>query len=333
MYTATHSVINSTDTVPKTMKRAIFRHFGGPNVLEIQEAPVPKLKNGQVLVKNLATSINGGDLNVRKGFKNKLIVAMAGFPRTTGLDIVGKVVRVSKTQTDFQVGDLVWGNASTSTNACAEYVAITPKKLSLMPTRLSPIEAGTIPAAGVTALVSIVDKGQLKAGEKVLIRGVGGVGFFAAQIAKAIGANVTVLGSKTAAAEMKQYGADSAFNYHDTKIEDLGAYDLIFDTVGTNLQDFRTHLNKNGRLVTIAFVVSEMFKLVTSLRFGKHRSRLVIAFPNRDNLTRLAELVDSGAVVPKIDSVFPIDEITKAHARAEQHGVFGKIAIDIAGGR
>lgn len=200
-----------------------------------------------------------------------------------------------------------------------------------MPTTISPLEAASIPCAGDTALVALIYKGKLKSGERVLIRGVGGVVFFAVQIAKSIGAHVTVLGSKTVTEQIKNYGADEVFDYHKTSLEDLGKFDLIFDSVGTNHNILRKHLTPNGRLLTIAFQPHELVKLIFSVRFGKHRIRLVIAFPNRENLTHLARLVDNGDIVTNIDSVYPIDEIVKAHKRAEQRGILGKIVVDIAG--
>ena len=111
----------------------------------------------------------------------------------------------------------------------------------------------------------------------------------------------------------------------------LGKFDLIFDSVGKNHNILRKHLTPNGRLLTIAFQPHELVKLIFSVRFGKHRICLVIAFPNRENLTHLARLVDNGDIVTNIDSVYPIDEIVKAHKRAEQRGILGKIVVDIAG--
>lgn len=314
-----------------TMKRVIYNRHGSPEVLEIQETAIPKLTKGQVLVQNFASSINGGDLNVRKGFKNKIINALTKFPKTTGQDVVGKVVAIDKEVTDFKIGDMVWGNTTTNTNGMAEYVAIESNKLSFMPTTISPLEAASIPCAGDTALVALVYKGKLKAGERVLIRGAGGVGFFAVQIAKSLGAHVTVLGSKTVIEKIKKYGADEVFDYHKTALEDLDTFDLIFDSVGTNHNILRKHLTKNGRLLTIAFRPLELVKLALSVRFGKHRSHLVVAFPNRENLTHLAQLVDKGDIITNIDSVYPIDQIVDAHKRAEQRGIFGKIVVDIAG--
>lgn len=310
------------------MKRVIYNRFGSPDVLEIEETQIPNLEKGQVLVQNYASSINGGDLQ-RKGFKSKILTALTKFPKTTGQDVIGKVVKLAPDVTDFKVGDMVWGNVTTDTNAMAEYVAISVKKLSLKPSTISILEGASIPCAGTTALVALVYKGKLKAGERVLIRGAGGVGFFAVQIAKSVGAHVSVIGSKSTLEQMKKYGADEVFDYRETSPKDLGTFDLIFDTVGTNQNPFRKQLSKNGRLLSISF--TEIGKLALSVRYGKHRSRLVIAYPNRENLTHLARLVDNGDIVAELDSVYPMEQIADAHRRTEQGGVLGKIVIDIAG--
>lgn len=318
--------------INNTMKRVIYKKFGKPDVLEIEETQIPNLKKGQVLVRNMATSINGGDLNFRKGFKNKFINSLFKFPRTTGQDVVGEVVKISEDVSDFKVGDIVWGNTTTSTNALAEYVAIETNKLSFKPNNISILEAASFPCAANTALVALVYNGKLKKGEKVLIRGAGGVGFFAVQIAKSLGANVTVLGSKSTIDKMKQYGADEVFDYNTTKLEDLGKYDLIFDSVGTNHNILRKHLTKKGRLLTIAFKGVELIKLAFSVVFGKHRSRLVIAFPNNENLSHLAKLVDNGDIITEIDSIYSFENVVQAHKRAEERGIFGKIVVDINSG-
>lgn len=317
------------DAQESRMKRVVYNKFGGPEVLEVEQIGIPNVTKNQMLIQNVATSINGGDLNVRKGFNNKLVNFLSRFPKTTGQDVVGKIVKVGKGVTKFKVGDMVWGNTTTDTNSMAEYVAIDAKKISIAPSNISPIEAASIPCAGLTALVSIIDKGALKKGERVLIRGVGGVGLFAVQIAKSVGAHITVLGSKSTIEPLKKYGVDEVLDYHEISIKDLRYFDLIFDTVGTEHKLLRQKLTNNGQLLTISFQVSELIKLILSIRYGKHRSKLVIAFPNNENLMRLSQMVTNGQIVPEIDSIYSIDQIVEAHRRAEQRGLFGKIIVKI----
>lgn len=325
---------NYKDTSLKLMKRVVYNQFGGPEVLELQDTPIPQVKKGEVLVRMFATSINGGDLNVRKGTASKISSLLSRFPKTIGQDVVGVVDKLGPGVTDFKVGDMVWGNTTTSTNATAEYVAINVNKLSLMPSKISPIEAAALPCAGDTALVALVDKGNIKAGDRVLIRGAGGVGIFAVQIAKAFGAHVTVLASKATIEAVKKYGADEAFDYRKTSPKKLESFDIIFDTVGGELEEFRKKLKTGGKLLTIAFDVEKpirgMIRVLLSARYGQRRTRMVIAFPNRKNLSHLAQLVDNGDIVPNINSIYPMERIVEAHRHAEKRGILGKIIITIA---
>ena len=322
------------DASSKLMKRVVYNRFGGPEVLEIQETSIPQVNNGEVLVRMFATSINGGDLNVRKGRGSKISSLLSRFPKTIGQDVVGIVDKLGPGVTDFKVGDMVWGNTTTSTNATAEYVVINVNKLSLMPSEISPIEAAALPCAGVTALVALVDKGNIKAGDRVLIRGAGGVGIFAVQIAKALGAHVTVLASKATIEAVKKYGADEAFDYRKTSPKELESFDIIFDTAGGELEEFRKKLKASGKLLTIAFDVEKpirgILRVILSARHGQHRTRLVIAFPNRKNLSHLAQLVNNGDIVPNINSIYPMDQIVEAHRHAENRGILGKIIITIS---
>lgn len=321
------------DTLPKTMKRVVYHRFGDPEVLEIQETDIPQPKKGQVLVRMFATSINGGDLNVRKGAGGKMAHILSKLPKTIGQDVVGIVEELGANVTDFEVGDKVWGNTTTSTNATAEYVVIEAKKLSIMPSQISPTDAAGIPCAGDTALVALVYKGKIKAGDRVLVRGAGGVGIFAVQIAKAYGAHVTALTSNATLEAVKNNGADEVLDYRKTSPEELGLFDIIFDTAGGDLEAYRKRLQPKGKLLTIAFYAENPIKgllgVLFSARFGQHRTRMVIAFPNRKNLTLLAQLVDKGAIIPVINSIYPMEQIVEAHRHAEKRGVFGKIVITI----
>jgi NADPH:quinone reductase-like Zn-dependent oxidoreductase len=322
------------DTSSKLMKRVVYNRFGGPDVLEIQDTPIPQANKGEVLVRMLATSINGGDLNVRKGAGGKIAHSLSKFPKTTGQDVVGIVEKLGPGVTDLNVGDRVWGNTTTSTNAAAEYVVISANKLSLMPSKLSVTEAAGIPCAGDTAFIALVEKGQIKAGDRVLIRGAGGVGIFAVQIAKALGAHVSVVASRATMDAVMNYGADEVYDYRETSLEELKSYDIIFDTVGTDLDAFRKKLTPKGKLLTIAFDVENpirgIMRVLLSARHGQHRTHLVIAFPNRKNLTQLAQMVSNGDIVPIIDSIYPMEQIVEAHRRAENRGILGKIIISIS---
>lgn len=311
------------------MKQVIYRKQGGPEVLELRDVPIPEVKKGEVLVRMLATSVNGGDLGLRRGNPKRNHKVMKR-PKVIGIDVVGVVEKLGENVTDFKVGDLVWGNSGPDNGTTAEYYAIPAKKISLMPEGMEPTTAAAFPTAGITAITALFDVGKLKAGERILVRGIGGVGLTAVQIAKAHGAHVTVLCSGKIVDRVKEFGAEEAYDYRETPIEKLGKFDLIFDTAGGSLNELRKHLTSEGRLVTI--VVSNAFQVLTSFIHGKHRTRLALGFSNHRRLDALKEMVNRGELVPVIDSVYPMEEIAKAHRRAEERGILGKIVICIAEG-
>ena len=308
------------------MKQVVYHRTGGPEVLEIRNTEIPKIKKDEVLVRMLATSVNGGDVMLRRGSlgKNRQFKK----PKTLGIDVVGVVEKTGANVTDFQVGDQVWGNSGPGNGTTAEYYAIPAKKVSLMPESMDPLEAAALPTVGITAITALIDVGKIKSGERVLIQGVGGVGFVAVQIAKAHGAHVTALASGKVVEDVKKIGADEVYDYRKMPVEKLEQFDLIFDTAGTALNEIRKHLTKDGRMVTV--VVGKIGNAMTSMIHGKQRIRLALGFSTHKRLDYLKKLVNSGKVTPVIDSVYPMEQIEKAHARAEERGIFGKIIIQIA---
>lgn len=314
------------DSSPKLMKRVIYNQNGGPEVLEIQETEIPQAKENEVLVRMIATSVNPADLIGRKGNPVASIVHRS-FPKTLGLDVVGIIDKIGPNVTDFKVGDMVWGGTGPKSNATAQFVVMNVKNLSLMPTGIDPIKAAAFPCAGNTAYYDLVIAGKIKAGDRVLIRGAGGVGIMAVQIAKALGAHVTVIASGATVDIAKVHGAEEAFDYRKVNLKELGKFDIVLDTVGTELEKFRKLLKPKGKLLTT--VVSNFFKALFSFWHGRHRTHMVLAWYTRKTLEGLAKLVDSGSVVPIIDSVYPMEQIVEAHRHAEKGSNVGKIIITI----
>lgn len=310
------------------MKRVVFYRYGGPEVMQLEEVPIPQPGRREVLVKMIATSINGADLIQRRGtltINNK-------FPKTVGLDVVGKVVKLGANVKEYQLGDLVWGNVNVRTNAAAEYVSCPVKNIQPLPARIDPVEAAALPTTMVTAITVLVDKGHLKAGERVLVRGIGGVGLAAVQVASAFGGEVVALGSQNSQAATR-YGAAEVFDYHQTPLSKLGSFDLIVDTVGSDLDKFRALLKPQGRLLTVSTNFKHPFKsladILLSLRYGRQRTRIVIGYPTKKRLRLLNRLVEAGKAQPVVDSIYPLTQIKEANQRADQHGIFGKIILQI----
>lgn len=306
------------------MKQVYYTETGGPDVLKVRDVPVPEPGSGEVLVRMVATSVNGGDVSLRQGGGEKQLRR----PRLIGIDVVGVVEECGAGVDGFGAGDMVWGNSGPDNGTMAEYFEIPAKKIAHMPEGADPLKMAALPTVGVTAIAALRDVGKLAAGDRVLIRGVGGVGLAAVQIAKANGAHVTALASDAIVDDVEAQGADEAYGYRATPLDDLGSFDLIFDTVGSQLGVLRRHLKKGGRLVTIA--VAKLPSAIGSIVHGSRRTRLVLAFSTHERLDYLRELVEEGAVVPVIDSVYPMNRIAEAHRRAEEGGVLGKTVIDIA---
>lgn len=308
------------------MKRAVFYQYGGPEVMQLEDVPVPTLRTREVLVKMISTSINGADLIQRRG----TMTLNNRFPKTAGLDVVGQVVKLGSHVDEFKVGDIVWGNINVLKNAAAEYVACPVRNITLLPDNIDPVKDAALPTTAVTAITVLLDKGHLKPGESVLIRGIGGVGLTAVQIAHAYGAQVVTLGSQDGD-QLKQYGASKSFDYHNTNLNQLGTFDLIFDTVGGNLAPYRKLLSPNGRILTIAtnshHFYKDVMRIIGSYRYGKKRTRMVIGYPSKRRLQILNRLVEEQKIEPVIDKIYPFSQIVEANRRADQHGLLGKVIL------
>lgn len=314
---------DKTNKLPTSMKRVEYSKFGGPEVLEIKTVPIPTPQKNEVLVKMLATSVNGGDLGVRGG-KLGVLSKFAKFPKSIGIDVVGIVQEIGANVTDLKIGDYVWGNAGPKSDATAEYITIKSEYVSLAPQNIEPTVAASFVTVGITALTAL-RKGKIKKGDDVLIRGVGLIGV---QIAKALGTTVSTLSSPVTVESVKEYGADHVFDYKKTFSDDLGKYDVVLDTVGKGVNEFHRNLKKNGRLVTVD--VAGALNLLPSMIYGKHRTRLAIAYATKERLDFLAKLVEANKIKPMMDSVYPMEDIVEAHRRAEMSGILGKVVISIS---
>lgn len=316
------------------MLRAVYRRYGGPEVMGVDEAPSPVPKKGQVLIRATSSSVNGGDVSARAG-KAKPMTALLtrGWPKPLGMDVVGHVSALGEGVTDLQVGDLVWG-VSVAFDALAEYVVMPASRLSPVPTGLDPVAAGALPVAGTTA-IGAVELAEVHPGDKVLVRGgAGGVGSAIVQIAHARGAVVTALASDTTRDAVLGLGADEVLDHRATAAADLPEFDAVIDTVGRNLEPFRRRLAPGGRFVTITtdmdHPVKGVWTTVSSARFRGQRIRLFSRLPKTAQMQQVADAVTRGGLKPVIDRTFPLAEISEAHARAAEHGTVGKVVVDLA---
>lgn len=219
------------------MRAALYDSYGPPDVLYVGEVPVPALQRGEVLVRVHAASVNGGELYGRAG-RLRLLTGRT-FPKRTGIDFAGEVAEVDPAVTGLRPGARVWGVLPRTFGSAAEFVAVRPRNLAYAPENLGLVEAASLPV-GTTAITALRTKAGLKAGERLLVRGAaGGVGSIAVQLGKALGAHVTGLAGTKNLDLVRELGADEAHSYATTGPSDLGRFDVIMDTVGTELRSFR----------------------------------------------------------------------------------------------
>lgn len=322
------------------MKAVVYTQYGPPEVLQLKEVEKPTPKENEVLVKVFAASANPADWHMIGGEPKFARLAFGLFkPKNVipGIDIAGQVEAVGKNVKEFQPGDEVFGDCGWG-GAFAENVCVTENRLVLKPANISFEEAATVSVAGITALQSLRDKGQIKSRQKVLIIGAsGGVGTFAVQLAKYFGAEVTGVCSTRNLELVRSIGADKVIDY--TKEDFTNAsqkYDLIIDNVANrSVVNIKRALNPNGVCVIVGFTsVSLMFQhmflgpLVSMIGSRKIVS-LGTANLNKKDLDFLRELLETGKVKPVIDRRYPLIEVPEAIRYLEEGHARGKVVITI----
>ncbi|MFI8945647.1 NAD(P)-dependent alcohol dehydrogenase [Streptomyces sp. NPDC053750] len=319
------------------MRAALYDRYGPPEVLYEGTVPKPVAAPGEILVRVLAASVNGGELAGRAG-KVRLVTGLTGrgFPKRTGIDFVGEVVTPGPPGSGVAAGDRVWGLLPRRRmfGSAAEFVAVPPERVALAPSALDATDAVSLLAGGTTSVVALRDKARLRVGERLLVRGAaGGVGSVAVQLGRAYCAHVTALAGARNLDFVRDLGADEAFDYATTGAAGLGRFDVVLDTVGTELRAYRGLLAPGGRMVAIAFdtanPAASLAYLLASTVFGSRRVRFFSGNPGRPLLTELTALAESGALRPVVDTVHPLAGIAAAHRALERGGVRGKHVIRV----
>lgn len=315
------------------MRAALYDRYGPPEVIYEGRRPLPEHGEDRVLVRVLAASVNGGELYGRSGSLGWVGALLLGrFPKAVGLDFVGDVVEVGTNVHGTAVGDRVWGALPRAFGSMAEYVAVPVDCLARVPEGLDPVRAAALPVA-TTVVTALRDKARLRPGERLLVRGAtGGVGVGGVQLGKAYGGHVTALARDENLELARELGADRVFDYRTTSPTDLGSFDVVLDTVGTDLPAYRRLLAPGGRMVTVSFDLLRPWRslgyIVGSTVFGPRRVRFFSGNPRRDLFEELTALVEAGHLRPVVDRVFPLSDVAGAHRALESGGVRGKVIVD-----
>ncbi|MEA5362788.1 NADP-dependent oxidoreductase [Amycolatopsis sp., V23-08] len=315
------------------MRAAQITSFGAPDVLRITETERPSPGAGEVLVSVEASSINGHDTIIRSG--GVKMVSGRTFPIGTGLDFAGVVVTTGPDVESYRAGDRVWGMVHPrkrhTVAGAAEYVVVPVGRISPAPAGVSAIEATSLVVTGSTALIALRDRVRLAEGERVLVRGAaGGVGTAAVQLAQAMGGHVTALARDRHAADLHDLGADKVLDYGTTAAEKTGPFDVILDTVGSELHRYRSRLAKGGRMVTVGLSAAALAAIAASSIHGSRRIRTFSANPDSAALDELADHVTAGALRPVVHRVYPLADIVTAHEAFERGGVLGKHVLAVS---
>ncbi len=327
------------------MQAIVYREYGEPDVLELQEVERPVAGSGEVLVRVRAAAVSPGDWDLLHGVPYILRLS-TGLRRprnqVLGLAVAGQVEAAGSGVADLRPGDDVF--AEVARGGFAEYVSVPAKALAPRPPSLTFEQAAAVPLVGTTALQALRDIGHVQPGQRVLVTGAsGGVGVFAVQIAKALGAEVTGVCSTRNVDLVRSLGADHVIDY---TAEDFTAggpgYDLILDNVGDrSLADCRRALAPKGTLIPnsnkgggrwLGTYVGRAIRSVVLSPFVSQRLRPFAASGKREDLVALTQLVESGQVRPIIDRTYPLAEVPEALRHYGTGHTRGKIVISVAAG-
>jgi NADPH:quinone reductase-like Zn-dependent oxidoreductase len=318
------------------MKAAVIDGYGGSDRLVIRDLEPPRPGPGQVLVRVRATSVNPIDWKIRAGHLR--FIKRARFPAVLGFDIAGEVAEIGPEVSRFEPGDAVYGLLDHPIGgAYAEYAVARESALAPKPESLSFEEAAAIPLAGLTALQALRDRGELAAGEHLLVNGAaGGVGHLAVQIGAALGAHVTGVASASNEDLVRALGAERAIDYAEIDFtgEDT-AYDVIFDAVASrSFDDCSAVLASDGGIYVSTLPSPRLLVWVALTAAGglfgrRRRARIIFAKPSGQDLEVLGRLADVGRLRPAVGRVYPLEDIRRAHDASESGHARGKIVVRI----
>ncbi len=316
------------------MKAMQYRGYGGPEQLQLADVPPPRPAANQLLVRVAATSVNPVDWKLHSG-QYRLIMPVR-FPSIPGFDIAGEVVEAGGAVSRFQPGARVFGMLDPRRvrgGAAAEYAVLNAEACAAAPANLALREAAAIPLAGLTALQLLRDLGGIAPGKRVLIVGAsGGVGHFAVQIARHVGAHVTAVCSGANAAAVRALGAEAVLDYtQQADVRGAAPYDLVVDLIArAPLGTFFAAMAREARYCTSLPSLTRIAAAVGLPLVSRRRVRIVGVTPRAADLDTLRAWCEAGVLRPLIERVYPLEELPAAHARSRTGHTVGKLVVEIA---
>lgn len=307
------------------MQAAVVTRYGPPDVVQIQEVATPRIKPGQVIIRQHASALTAGDARIRAanmppgfGLILRLVFGLRG-PRqpVLGICVAGEVVEIGPGVTGVRLGDHVLATTGFAMRAHAEYVALKASRVVLLPTGLTMAEAAALPFGALTALYYLRDRARVQSGDRVLVIGASGaVGAAAVQLARHLGAQVTAVCSAANADLVRSLGAETVLDYQRQDFRNMGQrYDIIVDCVGgATAASCRDALVPGGRLCLV--VASLGYQLTAAWHSRRNGVRVIVGVGQESpaDLALLADLAAKGPMRPHIGATFAFDQIAQAHA-------------------
>jgi NADPH:quinone reductase-like Zn-dependent oxidoreductase len=305
--------------------------YGSPDVFEFGEIDTPKPTSDQILVRVKSSSVNPVDCGIRAGLLKSFV--QLKLPAVLGVDVSGEVVEAGRNVTKFKVGDNVYAFMGIKRNGgYGEYVAIPESFAARTPRNISVAEAGVVPGVGMTAVEAFTTHAALKTGGEVLINGAaGGVGTYAIQIAKLMGARVTAVCSTGKINLVRELGADAVIDYTREELHGANArYDVILNCVrGMSDVKLTKLLEPRGTLVSIVGNPLQLPLLKLRNLFASKKIAAFFVATLGENLQTLTEWIEQGTVKPVIEKTYSWKQLADAHRHCETGRVAGKIAITV----
>jgi len=314
-----------------SVKALVYKKFGGPDVLEwVENWPKPAASPGRVLIRCIAGSINPKDVLLRKG-KFSCTLARDPLPRVSGLDVAGEIVEVGKGVSNFKVGDIVFGMTNKFAGGVhAQWATLGANEIALVPSNITAAEASSIPLAAQTALQALRDYCRVGAGQRVLINGAsGGVGHFAVQIARTMGAEVHAVCGPDHLDFVTLLGADVVYDYTVQPAPAIKmSFHSVFDVFGRySVGDFAKQLGASGIFVSTVPRPGTIFGEALALAGLNKRSRLVLVGSNTVDLIQIAEWVETRQLRPHVEKVYAAASADEAHRHVEGKHTTGKVVL------